>query len=160
MAVIAVYAAGSRAGCFPQIVVSGILEPDGRGMARRTNPCPVGMFREEVPTDILPAVPIATFVKVEKMAVARGTGMAAGRPFAVNLVMAVAAIVPSRGVGVRVGPGIVLVVLRRKRLQAKGYRRIIRCRTCDQIAFFPSGDPRRGLGPAWQAEAAFGVGQH
>src|SRR5262249_17837556 len=110
VAVIAVHAAGSRAPCFAQIVIRRIVKGDCGGVAGRTDACPVRMFVQKAPPDIPPSLPVAAFVKVKEMAIAHGTGMAAGSPLLVDLAVTMATVLPLPRIRLRISPDIMLII--------------------------------------------------
>src|SRR5262249_33003156 len=114
MAVIAVDTApGCPAGKTP-IVVGRIRKRDRWRMAGGADTGPIGILGKKVPPHAGLALPIAAFVEVQEVAIGRGTRMAARRPFAVDFLVAVAAILPSGRIGRRIDPGIGLIVFLRK----------------------------------------------
>src|SRR5439155_11515319 len=55
----------------------------------------------QAPTNVRPALPIAAVIEIEEAPIGRRSGMAAGRPLFVNLLVTVAAVLPASRVGAR-----------------------------------------------------------
>jgi hypothetical protein len=106
MAIIAVNASGRDAPNSSEIIFVG-----SRRVARGADAGAVGILREQPPADVRLAVPIRPLVEASKMLAIDRMGVAAARPFTVDLRMAIAAIVDLIRVGSGVNPLVIHIVL-------------------------------------------------
>src|ERR1700722_3543645 len=89
-------------------------------MARRTDAGAVRTLTEQAPTGVRLTVPVGSFIEIAKMPTGRGTAVSAAGPFAVNLVVAVSAVVQTAALRRRIDPLVILGVVVRQRGSGDG----------------------------------------
>src|SRR5437016_11824661 len=93
-----------------QIEIGRIGEFDGRSMTGGTHSRSILVIGQEVPAYPRFSLPVAAVEEVEEAAVGRCPGMAAGRPFPINLAVTVPAPLRFARIRRRIDPGVALAI--------------------------------------------------
>src|SRR5579864_2672650 len=146
--------AGIRLHHLPHVVAKLRRWLGGGSMTGGTHAGAVGVFLQQAPADVRPALPVGAFVEIAKAAIGCRARMAAAFPLVVNLWVAVAAVVGLLGMRRGVDPGIAVVVGVGEFSQADLQWPDVSGDAGDEVAVFPGGNMAESCG---KCECAVGM---